>query len=59
MTRRQRVEMWAATWLLLIGVVLVADNVHDPQRSWWCMLGYLCLFFVPALIIDAAERGVR
>jgi hypothetical protein len=51
--------MWAATWLLLIGVVLVADNVHDPQRSWWCMLGYLCLFFVPALIIDAAERGVR
>lgn len=48
--------MWAAMWLLVFGVALVAGTVRDPGRFWWTMLGFLLLFFVPPLIIEAARR---
>jgi hypothetical protein len=54
--RRRRIRMWSATWLLVFGVTLVADSVREPGGFWWCMLGFLFLVFVPALIIDAVGR---
>ncbi len=48
MTGRRRIRMWAATLLLVIGVMLVASAEAGP--GWF---GVVCLLFVPALIIDA------
>lgn len=47
-----RSRLFGATVLLVAGVALVATTA-ETQTIWWAVAGYLCLLFVPALIVDA------
>jgi hypothetical protein len=47
----------AATVLLLVGVAAVGVTA-EIRAGWWAVGGYLCLFFVPALIFDAVVEKV-
>lgn len=48
-------RVWVATALLLIGSAAIAATA-ETHVIWWSVAGYLCLLFVPALIVDAARR---
>jgi hypothetical protein len=47
-------RVWAASALLMLGVALVASTA-ETHVVWWSLGGYLCLLFVPPLVVDAAR----
>lgn len=55
-----RLRMWAASILLMVGVAFLTDSAG--QRTLFpgeAIVGSLLLFFVPALIIEAAADEIQ
>lgn len=51
-------RVWLATLLLVVGVAGAATTA-ETGVVWWGVGGYLCLLFVPPLIIDEAVTEMR